>query len=321
MGLVACFAVPRAPPQCMCSLEQEQVYALTGVWKATIHLDDSDQTLQFDIHLMNQHRLVTRNGYKHKETHSWDASLTKEDQMTLKLHIDDWTLIGKEAKLEANALRCNRITGTVLEGLRDPCCVGRFELCLALPSICEEDLPALQRQREARADARPAPPLLFARDSFLGTWQFFLALEDCNPALFSLEIKDDRSFRTVATESEGKGDYLGGTWGVWWAKESKRMSSVEPKGTHLWLRIERDRSSSSLSGIGGLPVRESFQAWGRPVIGSPTAELAARGGASGLLPSTAALRVQGNAYFGMGSDREWVQAGTFLLIRDADAAV
>ena len=45
-------------------------------------------------------------------------------------------------------------------------------------------------------------------------------------------------------------------------------------GTHLWLRVERDQSTATLTGIGGLPVRESFSMWGRPVLGSVEAELA-----------------------------------------------
>jgi len=64
---------------------------------------------------------------------------------------------------------------------------------------------------------------------------------------------------------------LGGHWGVWGAGLAKGASEmgVLREGTHLWMRVERDRSTSTLDGMGGLRgVRESFSLWGQPQLDS-----------------------------------------------------
>lgn len=88
---------------------------------------------------------------------------------------------------------------------------------------------------------------------------------------------------------------------------TKRDTTVLQAGSHLWLRV-----ISTLRGIGDLPVRESFSLWGRPVLGSVEAELSSR-------TEEGAARVDrcdGNVFFGTSSDREYVLAGSFTLMRN-----
>ena len=87
-------------------------------------------------------------------------------------------------------------------------------------------------------------------------------------------------------------------------------SSSSAQGTHVWLRVIRDSCTSTLRGMGGLPVHESFSLYGKPVLSSLEAELSARSA-----EGSSADRVEGLAYFGTSADREYVVAGRFSLIR------
>ena len=70
--------------------------------------------------------------------------------------------------------------------------------------------------------------------------------------------------------------YIAGTWGVYDAylrsvsgRASKTDTAPKRAGTHLWIRVDRDKSTATLTGMGGLPVRESFSMWGRPRTPNP----------------------------------------------------
>ena len=114
---------------------------------------------------------------------------------------------------------------------------------------------------------------------------------------------------------------LGGSWGVWdgslrhdkqraRAAASRGMASL---GTHFFMRVERERCTSTLRGLANLPVHESFSLWGKPTIGSAQAELDARSAAGGSTDL-----VTGHCYFGTSADREWYTCGRFSLLRDTD---
>ena len=305
LALTPRHAPPRADASHARSLDAQEMEAIAGIWDLHLDLDDGDRTLT--IHLSPSSRLsVSDASIACAPLDQWDASeaptasaATPSSQhatqlssphspspahVNVRLRIGDLTLLGRGTR---DALRCSEVCGSVLEGKRDPCCVGSFSMRLTMPAVDDAALPSLERKREVLRDSRPAPPIRYSRDSFFGTWRLFLALDDCNPRLFTLNLRD----RSFSTATDG-GEFLGGTWGVW-TKDAKRVTSVEPEGDHLWLRIERDRCSSSLSGIGGLPVRESFQVWGHPKVGSPMAELAARGGGAAALRNVARLACRG----------------------------
>ena len=95
-------------------------------------------------------------------------------------------------------------------------------------------------------------------------------------------------------------------------RSSKRDTTPKLAGTHLWLRVERDKSTGTLEGIGGLPVRESFSMWGAPVLGSLEAQLRAATQSAG---KSTADQVDGFIYFGAASDLEHTVGGRFSLSR------
>ena len=86
-----------------------------------------------------------------------------------------------------------------------------------------------------------------------------------------------------------------------------------PLGTHLWLRIDREKSEEVLGeGIAGLQTQQSFSLLGEPVLDSFEAELSARALGGGVTD-----RVDGHAILGsrdMWANENW-WGGEFSLIR------
>lgn len=99
-------------------------------------------------------------------------------------------------------------------------------------------------------------------------------------------------------------------------------AGVLPEGTHLWMRVERDASTSTLAGIGGLAgVHESFSLWSEPSLSSPASELAALAGAYSSSAGERGASVascSGAAYFGTASN-EYYRAGRCSMIREEEA--
>jgi hypothetical protein len=120
---------------------------------------------------------------------------------------------------------------------------------------------------------------------------------------------------------------------VWGKGLAKGISEwgVLTEGTHLWMRVERDRSTSTLTGIGGLTgVHESFSLWAKPQLDSLQAELAARaggyvaGGANdrgkkrgGKAAHALVSHVSGSAFFGAALN-EYYRAGRCSMMRGAE---
>ena len=200
----------------------------------------------------------------------------------------------------------------MLEGASEPVCVGSFEMSLAFPATESEALGELDRRLRARLNARPAPPARFRRAGFVGRWRLLLEFEDSPPAFFELHLDGDSSFHTEGSPQ------LAGTWGTpTWLDGATHPAGhgathPEAAGTHLWLKVERDKSTESLRGIGGLPVRDSFSMYGRPALGAPEAELAARTREGGASDS-----VRGGIFW-PGNSRDSTLAGSFCVSRCDD---
>ena len=310
-------------------------------------LDDGFKELTLALDSKGSVTSTDENMFRRGAWERWEAKAdagedaSREVRFTLRL--GPWLLDGKGTRPADGGLRCSVVRGSVLEGSDDPCCVGRFEMTLTLPEAdTDTELPALEASHQARLDSRPGPPPRFSKGSFLGPWNLLLAMdgggpedEDVDatnaaaPSLFAVRLGEDGTFASssppAGSSAVPQGDdappaaVLGGRWGVWDASETdKRLqrgpSTLSALGTHVWLRVERDRCSSTLRGLAGLPVHEGFSLWGKPAVASAQAELQARsksGGRSDL--------ASGHCYFGTSADREWCMAGRFSLMRASPA--
>ena len=132
------------------------------------------------------------------------------------------------------------------------------------------------------------------------------------------------SLKRGSFTSEGSPS-IGGTWGLHdatpglnhgtnaFSTESKGGTEPVPLGTHLWLRIDREKSEEVLGeGIAGLQTQQSFSLLGEPVLDSFEAELSARALGGGVTD-----RVDGHAILGsrdMWANENW-WGGEFSLIR------
>ena len=111
-------------------------------------------------------------------TDSWRVTAVPEsDIISVKLMLGVLQLEGKGTR---KGLRCSTISGSVLEGRHDPCCVGSFRLGLVLPSSDSSSLKSLQDRHQARLNARKAPPLTFSRS---GLASLVLAGADMGPSM------------------------------------------------------------------------------------------------------------------------------------------
>lgn len=285
VGLLASSARPRHPASTAFfdskqsqPLETEELEALAGVWSTTLDLDDGARRVS--LHLDKNGHVNTADASLpfnicHGETSTsatWTASAVPEsDKFKIKLQLGVLYLEGKGKR---KGLRCSTMRGSVLEGGSEPCCVGGFEMRMSLPTT--SDVTKLQERHQARIDARPAPPLSFARSSFVGRWRLLLAIDDDGPpAYFTIRMDADRTFT-----SEGSEQTIAGYWGMY-ARDSHSASgwsAIQPNGSSLWLKVLRDRSSETLRGLADLPVRNDFNLWGKPSVDSIEGELAARAG-------------------------------------------
>mmetsp|Transcript_34656 Transcript_34656/g.81823 ORF Transcript_34656/g.81823 Transcript_34656/m.81823 type:complete len:187 (-) Transcript_34656:80-640(-) len=183
-----------------------------------------------------------------------------------------WVLEGTG---ERAGLRCGALRGRVLRGA-DEEFMGSFELLPSLLAVAEAELPALEQDWVRRLDMRPAPPPRYPLAGFEGRWRCLLDLDGLPPAIVTLQLHVAKvsTLRLGKFRSEGGAEgYIAGSWGVYDAylrsvsgRSSKTDTAPKLAGTHLWIRVERDQSTATLTGMGGLPVRESFSMWGRPVL-------------------------------------------------------
>jgi len=316
-------------------LEHEESHAWAGIWRCRLDLDEG--LWQGSLHLDAKGHvtlaasddstpLAAMRDAKTVQDQWWVSSSTANEASTtgnedaavaVKMQIGILTLEGKGTRTGIRP--SGEVSGSVLEGRHSPCCVGRFKMQLVMPL---GDLPALEAKHKARVNARPAPPLSFARRSFAGRWKILISMDanqaggDSPPASFALRLElpsDDG--RPGTFTSEGSGQRLAGSWGVWMpsgVEGASKGSFIQRSGSALWLKVDRDRCSETLRGIADLPLRESFTAWGKPQL-SLEAELGARMGkrAQGALVSLD--RVQGRLMVG---EVERVTFGMFSLMRD-----
>ena len=266
-------------------VSHEEYMALVGVWRAELELDDGDASLS--LHLaappsVQPGEVAPGGGRVHpmddalpfnicqgsdgSTSARWSAHSGGGDQLALSMQLGNLYLEGRGTR---RGLRCAAFSGTVLEGGSDPCVVGRFSMRLALPIT--SDTTELEERYRQRLAARKAPPLAFRRAGFVGRWRLLLTVdEDAVPAYFPVELFEDGFWRSVGTE-----ETLGGSWGLN-ARDGSGWTSVVDAGSSVWLKVQRERSSETLRGIAGLPVRSDFHLSGKPVLGTAERELAAR---------------------------------------------
>jgi hypothetical protein len=283
--------------QLSAQLVKEEYSALAGVWRAELELDEGNTAMSLHLAAPQSLALGTIapgggkvfpmeeklpfnicSGNDGWTSARWSAHAApkNDDELRLSLRLGNLYLEGRG---ERRGLRCTAFVGTVLEGGEDPCVVGRFSLQLALPLT--SDTGALEKTYERRLAARRPPPLEFARAGFVGPWRLLLSVdEDATPAYFGITLNADGSWASDAAAAAGGGDeqQLVGTWGMH-SKEEESGSGAHGGVTHgssVWLKVHRERSTETLRGIGGLPVRSDFYLSGKPVITSAEAELAAR---------------------------------------------
>ena len=295
------------PAPSMRALDIEEVAALAGVWRADLDLDTGVQ--QSNLHLDAAGRVHTTDDAQFNicrgttwTSARWSASLASSEAEGVVAFTLQLGILCLEGRGVRNGLRCTTLSGSCLEGGDEPCCVGTFTLTLALPTTT--DVSDLEKQHQARLMKRPAPPPTFRRSGFVGRWRLLLSMDsnqaggDAPPAYFALLLHEDRSF-----SSEGGPHTLAGTWGVW-----GQGSFVQPQGTSLWLKVNRDRCSETFRGLADLPLRESFSLWGKPLTESLEAEIQARTPHGGTVD-----RVDGRLCCG---EVERVYFGMFSLMRD-----
>jgi len=308
-GLVA--FTPQKEP-----LAAEEVAALSGIWRTSLCLDDGDH--DFSLHLKESGAVQTSDqsslpfnicqGTTWKSAR-WSVSAVPELDSAVSIRLQ-LGILYLEGKGERKGLRCVSLKGSVLEGRDDPCCVGSFELSLALPT--NDDVSALMLRHLARREARPAPPLSFKLASFIGRWGLMITLDDAlMPSYFSLRLNGNRTFI-----SEGGSQVLAGTWGLYSKGYYNRPdggakgSAIMPYGSSVWLKVNREICTETLRGIADLPeVRESFHLWGVPILESVESELAARTGEG------SSDRVDGRLWVGA---VERAYFGRFSLLRTRD---
>lgn len=312
--------VPEVP------LDREELEAIAGLWVASLALDDGARDVAFYLASGSGEcpgKVTTLGALDAHSTHSaWEAkAVPGSKRVNLRVHLGPWMLEGRAERRggdDGGGLRLvGPLEGSVLEGEDDPDYCGSFRASCSLPSTDDAALPALEARHRARVEARPAPPTTYARESFAGAWSLFAAFDLEGPAIVPLVLTaTDRSFRSVPSElvGDGGGGELVGSWGVWSPTvDGSKQSAAECKGTHLWLRVDRERSTQACGGggLGGLPVYDGFSMWGVPVPLSLEAELFGRAAGG----EASAMRVDGQTYYGVGSRHDMVQTGRFSLSR------
>jgi hypothetical protein len=298
-----------------------------GLWRGSLDLEDGLQNIGCTFSPNSgKCKIVPLDGSAFKKC-SWDVHIEESGdrnvdtkRLVFRVKFGDLILEGV-GTYASSALRCTSVEGSVLEGAEEPVYVGKFKLDLLMPDIPNQELQELQALHKARLDMQPRPSR-FRRGAFVGKWKLFvlfsLEKEEITPVL-TIELDKNGRFSSTGQEgSPGTNLSIGGSWavvdpavkreGVTNAKTKLNRgfgSETLQLGTHIRLRIERDRSK-------GLPAfQEPYSLWGKPELVSLEEELMSRsGGGSGYADS-----VKGNVYLGIGT-REWVSAGGFRLVRD-----
>ena len=282
----------------------EEYRALAGVWRGDLELDDGDVSVA--LHLAAPTSTIAFGGKVflmqdnlpfnicHGES-GWTsarwsverkvcAGAEGDDQLRMYIQLGNLYLEGRGQR---RGLRCSAFSGTVFEGGTDPVVVGRFSLQLALP--LNSNMSALEERYARRIASRRAPPPSYQRFAFFGSWRLLLSMDDDDPpppldvggvassstprtprthAIFPVELCADGSWHSV-----GAAQTLAGTWGM--SDAGGDASPTQPSGTGLWLKAHRERSTETLRGIAGLPVRSDFVLSGQPIRATIEHELAA----------------------------------------------
>ncbi len=293
----------------------------------------------------------------HRTAH---AGQEGEDMLGLSLELGNLHLEGQGERRPAGGLRCTSFAGTVFEGgAADPCVVGKFSMQLALPIVT--DLSPLEERYRKRIASQPAPPPAYPRTGFVGRWRLMLSVDDDSPpARFPIELHADRSWQSVGMDQTLAGTW--GLYSRdsnahdGWSTVQSAGSSVwlkvyppptphpypihtpQPTHTHTTTttpvlppptpparagrQVHRFRSSETLEGVAGLPVRSDFYIEGKPVLESAEQELAARSASDGARdgksaagdapPALLADRVDGRLREG---EAEKTYFGRFSLLR------
>lgn len=302
-------------------LETEEREAIAGIWSANLDLGDGYTRMTFALSSSGK---LTATSPDSSMRGSWEAGARRgRSDISMRLFFGPWVLTGHgerrndAANTETNGkvgLRCKAIDGVVLEGILEPCCVGKFNLTLALPYANDEQLAVLDKRHKTKVAKRRAPPYKFNLTSFIGRWKLLIMFEDSDePTYSSIVLSANRTF---VSDTSGSGMCLAGKWGVWdeeaWMQggEARKLAhrSIALVGTHLWLEFSR----TACKGISQPNwQQEDISMWGQPTLESPEAELRAKqpgGGSSDL--------VQGRIYFGaFGTVGSPVQGGRFSLVR------
>jgi len=295
-------------------LESEEVEALAGIWRAELDLDDGAKSISLFLDANGKVRAADESVLPDANicqgttwSDQWRVTAVPEgDTVSLKLSLGVLYLEGKGTR---QGLRCSSVAGSVLEGKEDPCCVGSFRMGLVMPSggWDRSVIKSLEDRHEARVLRRPAPPIAFSRSGFAGRWRMLLSMDEL-PFNFCVRLHDNLTWT-----SEGGEQTLAGSWGVWSSSEGKG-SYIQAQGSSLWLKVDRNRCSETMRGIAGMPQRESFTLWGKPLL-SFEEELGARMGAAG---GATADRVQGRLSVG---EVERAFFGMFSLMREPEESL
>lgn len=318
----AMYAAPEEP------LDREELQAIAGVWQVQLALDEGARNVTFHLSVgrgIAPGKVTALDTLAHSIRSYWAAhAVPGGKQVEMRVQLGPWMLEGRgerDGGDDGGGLRVGALTGAVLEGEDDPFCCGSFRARCSLPATDDEALPALEARHRARVEARPAPPTLYEREGFEGRWEALVAFDDAPPAMLPLVLNaTDRTFRSEPRPGGGGGELVG-SWGVWSPRrEGSKQLAAEARGTHLWLRADRERSTqaSGGGGLGGLPTSEGFSMWGTPVPLSLEAEL--RGRAESMAATGGvgrAERVDGQTYYGTGSAGR-VLTGRFSLSRAPD---
>ena len=298
-------------------LDQFEERATAGIWSLSLDLDDGMLSLVCNLNADGSLSTDTKNA-RSKGWERWEASADAEtNDLKMRVRLGPWMLRGLGGRCDGT-LRCRSIKGSVLEGGDDPVCVGSFDMSLRVPVADDDELDELERSHRAKVDARPAPPPRFRRGHFCGGWKLLIAFDETTvPSVFTVALAEDFKFASPSGEEDGA--VLGGSWGVWdktrVGQKPETRPSLDTLGTHFWIQVERERSTSTLRGLANLPVHESFSLWGKPTLRSKESELLARTPAGGSSDA-----ITGYCYFGTSADREYFTCGRFQLARDtADA--
>ena len=332
--------------QVLPQLAEEEFKALAGVWRAELELDDGATALS--LHLAAPTSLhygttapggkvfpmeeklpfnICQSGGSDGYSSAWWSAYSVGNDGNLHLELQLGNLYF-EGRGERSGLRCSTFVGMVLEGGEDPCVVGRFLMRLSLPTT--SDAKGLEERYRHRLASRPLPPIIYPRSGFVGRWRLLLSMDDETPisqhaqqletpggnkymptahAFIPIELSADCSWQSVGTEQT-----LAGTWGMY-SRDPQAVygrggwSTVEPSGSSVWLKVDRERCTETLRGVAGLPVRSDFQMSGKPVHESEGQLLAARAAGEG---GALADRVEGRLWMGA-VDRAYF--GRFSLLR------